>query len=293
MENSSNGTLGFLMAKGPLSQIVLAFVMAIVLYIILISLETIYISFMQVSNTRTIIEDATMDNTQSVEYSTNPMPSASLNNKMFRNLPHSDNERTGLEYSYSCFLLMKDDNFGDNDTSAFRHIFHKGSETLYPLMGPGVFVNTGTNSLRIYQNNTSTWYNYIDIQDIPINKWFHFVVLVKKNATEIYINGNLSGKITNDNAVIYQNYQKLYVFSDKRLSYNNNTYASIPSGNTYKVNGKASGLISRFYYYSYALTYTEIQDLMNMGPNPQLMTMNQDKPPYFIDNWWTGRNMLM
>jgi hypothetical protein len=295
MENSSNGTLGFLMAKGPLSQIVIAFVMAIILYIILISLETIYISFMQVSNTRTIIEDATMDNTQSMEYSTNPMPSVSLKNKMFRSLPNSDNERTGIEYSYSCFLLMKDDNFGDNDTSAFRHIFHKGSESLYPLMGPGVFVNTGENSLRIYQNNTSTWYNYIDIQDIPIKKWFHLVILVKNNATEIYINGNLSGKITNNNAIIYQNYQKLYVFSDKRIlpGYTNGTCPSMPIGETYKVNGKASGLISRFYYYSYALTYTEIQDLMNMGPNPQLLTVNQDKPPYFIDNWWTGRNMLM
>jgi hypothetical protein len=32
---------------------------------------------------------------------------------------------------------------------------------------------------------------------------------------------------------------------------------------------------------------------MNMGPNPQMVTNNLDKPPYFIDNWWTGRNMLM
>jgi hypothetical protein len=292
MENSSNGTLGFLMAKGPLSQIVLAFIMAIVLYIVLISLETIYISYKQVSNTRTIIEDATMDNTITMIYSTNPMPAVSLNNKKFRNLPHSDNERTGLEYSYACFLLLKEDNFNDS-TSGFRHIFHKGSSGLYPLMGPGVFVNGGQNSLRIYQNNTLSWYNYIDIPDIPVNKWFHFVLLVKNNATEIYINGNISGKITNNNAVIYQNYQDLTVFSDVRITLNHASCPSLPDSDTYMTFGKASALISRFYYYSYALTYTEIQDLLNMGPNPQILTTNQDKPPYSIDNWWTGRNMLM
>jgi len=293
MENSSKGPLGFLMAKGPLSQIVLAFVASIVLYIILVSLETIYISYNQVSNTRTIIQDETMDNSQTITYSTNPVASVSANNKMFRNLPHSDNERTGLEYSYACFLLIKDDNFSDNNTTAFRHIFHKGSDTLYPLLSPGVFVNTGTNSLRIYQNNTLTWYNYIDIQDIPIGKWFHLVVLVKNNATEIYVNGNVSGKITNDNAIVYQNYQNLHVFSDTRISLDYAKCPSIPEGNNYMILGKASGLISRFYYYSYALSYTEIQDLMNMGPNPVLLTTNQDKPPYSIDNWWTGKNMLM
>lgn len=295
MENSSNGSLGFLMAKGPLSQIVLAFVVSIVLYIVLISLETIYISFKQVTNTRTIIEDETTDDSKTMTYVTNPMPSVAENNRMFRKLPYSDNERTGIEYSYACFLLIKEGNFNANNTTAFKHIFHKGSEDLYPLLSPGVFVNAGENSLRIYQNNTSTWYNYIDVNDIPVGKWFHLVVLVKNNATEVYVNGNISGKITNDNSVIYQNYQDLHLFSDKRIDpgYSHSRYGSIPEGEIYNVIGKMSGSISRFYYYSYALSYTEIQDLINMGPNPKILTTNQDKPPYFIDNWWTGTNMLM
>jgi hypothetical protein len=235
-----------------------------------------------------------MDTGKSQIYTTNPTTVASKDNKMFRNLPHSDNERTGIEYSYACFLLLTDDNFDDNNTNGFRHIFNKGSKKLYPLMSPGVFVNSGKNSLRIFQNNTLTWYNYIDIDDIPIGKWFHLVVLVKNNATEIYVNGNIAGKITNNNAIIYQNYQNLYVFTDdERYTFNNGRYPSMPIGDEYIVHGKAKGYISRFYYYSYALSYTEIQDLMNMGPNPVILTSNQDKPPYFIDNWWTGKNMLM
>jgi hypothetical protein len=246
---------------------------------------------MQVSRTRTVIQDETMTSDITKTYVTNPIPSQT-EKKNFRNLPHSDNERTGIEYSYSCFLLLKESNFNENTTS-LRHIFHKGSEKLYPLLGPAVFVNAGENSLRIYQNTTLTWNNYVDIQDIPVGKWFHFVLLVKNNATEIYINGNVAAKISNENCIIYQNYQNLYVFSDGRINYNKTQLASLQENEVYTVLGRAEALISRFYYYSYALSYTEIQDLMNMGPNPKIEMSDMDKPPYFIDNWWTGRNMLM
>ena len=218
--------------------------------------------------------------------------------KNYRNLVHSQNEKTGIEYSYSCFLLLDEGNFVDN-TSAYKHIFHRGYRTGFPLLGPGLFVNAGTNTLRLYQNNTLTWYNYIDINDIPIKKWFHLVILVKNNATEVYVNGNLSAKLTNNNAVVYQNYQPLHLFrsytnpiENLNIRTNANT-PSIPSGETFDINQKASGNISRFNYYSYALSFTEIQDLMNIGPNPKTKIDVFDKPPYFIDNWWTGRNMLM
>ena len=280
------------MAKGPLSQIVLAFVMSVVLYIILIALETVYISYMQVSRTRTVIKDETVSNGTVQTYTTNPI-ATEIENKHFRNLPYSDNERSGIEYSYACFLYIKEETF-ENNISSYRHIFHKGSESLYPLLGPGVFINAGENTLRIYQNTTLTWHNHVDIQDIPVGKWFHFVLLVKNNATEIYINGNIAGKIANDNCIIYQNYQNLYVFVDnKRPDFTSATLPSLTEGESYKIIGSAKGMMSRFYYYSYALSYTEIQDLMNMGPNPKIDTTDMDKPPYFIDNWWTGRNMLM
>lgn len=295
MENTSNNSLSFLMAKGPLSQIVLAFIMSVVLYIVLISLEAVYISYKHVSGTRTIIKDETVDSSHQLTYITNPTPPGSTS-KYFRDIRHSSNERSGIEFSYSCFLLIKKGNYEDNNINAHRHIFHKGSDTLYPLMSPGVFVNAGTNTLRIYQNNTKTWYNYIDVNDIPIDKWFHLVVLVKDNATEVYINGNLAGKLQNPGSIIYQNYQDFHIFSDIRTptgGYNNAALASIPTGEVYNIIGRGVGLISRLYYYSYALTYTEIQDLMNKGPNPIIETDTQDKPPYSIDNWWTGTSMLM
>jgi hypothetical protein len=289
MENSYTETSSFLLGKGPLSQIVIAFVISIGLYIVLLSLEAVYISYKEVSRTHTVISDKTLPNTKTVIYSVNP---ANIGTHDYRNLVHSQNEKTGIEYSYACFLLLDESNFGDS-TSSYRHLFHRGYGTGFPLLGPGLFINAGTNTLRLYQNNTLTWYNYIDINDIPIKKWFHLVILVKNNATEIYVNGNLSAKLTNNNAVVYQNYQPLYLFQDLRINRTSANTPSIPEGETFNVIGKASGQISRFNYYSYALSFTEIQDLMNIGPNPQMDTDNIDKPPYFIDNWWTGRNMLM
>jgi hypothetical protein len=291
MENSYTETSSFLLGKGPLSQIVIAFILSVALYIALLSLEAIYVSYKQVSRTHTEIEDKTLSSTIPVIYSVNPKNIGTPN---YRNLVHSQNEKTGIEYSYSCFLLLNQDNFTPNNISAYKHIFHRGYDTGFPLLGPGLFVNAGTNTLRLYQNNTLTWYNYIDINDIPITKWFHLVILAKNNATEIYVNGNLSAKLTNNNAVLYQNYQPLYLFENLTVTSKTNANTpSIPNGETFNVIGNASGLISRFHYYSYALSFTEIQDLMNMGPNPQMVTNNLDKPPYFIDNWWTGRNMLM
>ena len=52
-------------------------------------------------------------------------------------------------------------------------------------MSPSVFVLDESNTLRVYQNSTTTWNNYVDVQNIPIDKWFHLVVLARNNGVEI------------------------------------------------------------------------------------------------------------
>ena len=295
MENTSAGPVAFLKAKGPLSQIVLAVIIATVLYIILLSLEIVYISYIQVANTKVDIVGGgglTLNSSTYATYTSN----TNLDGKdgSFRDLRYSDNEKTGIEYSYSCFLNISPDTFSDG-TTELRHVFHKGSERFYPLLSPGVFVLGNANTLRIFQNTSTNWYNYIDVPNLPVGKWFHLVVLVKNNATEIYINGNLGAKLSSAGGVIYQNYQNLYVFKknsmDAALTQAN--MLSIPEGESFKVNKSITGSISQFYYFSYALSYTEIQDMLNMGPNPVVVDNNVDKPPYFLDNWWTGKDNLM
>ena len=76
-------------------------------------------------------------------------------------LPMSDNERTGVEFSYAFFLWVNPASFGNDE--GLKHIFHKGNPTPFPLMAPGVFMKNNTNTLRVYMNSSKTWNNYIDI----------------------------------------------------------------------------------------------------------------------------------
>jgi hypothetical protein len=49
------------------------------------------------------------------------------------------------------------------------------------------------------------------------------------------------------------------------------------------------GMISRLNYFSYALCYAEIQQLMNEGPSSKIesaLTVT-NIPPYLDDTWWT------
>jgi hypothetical protein len=59
--------------------------------------------------------------------------------------------------------------------------------------------------------------------------------------------------------------------------------------NGFTVFGALKGMLSRLTYFSYALSYAEIQQLMNEGPSSKmdsgLNTANM--PPYLDDTWWT------
>jgi hypothetical protein len=61
----------------------------------------------------------------------------------------------------------------------------------------------------------------------------------------------------------------------------------LPPGDNLVYNGKFDGSISNMFYYSYALTYSEIMANMNLGPNKDIESEREDIPPYFIDSWWS------
>lgn len=105
----------------------------------------------------------------------------------------SKDERNGTEYSYSCFISVQQDTF-TGEKGSFKHVFSKGSKGIYPLMAPGVFFHADKNTLRVYQNTSMAWNNYIDIENFPIKKWVHLVVMVKGKALDVYINGNLANR---------------------------------------------------------------------------------------------------
>jgi len=120
-----------------------------------------------------------------------------------------------------------------------------------------------------------------------VKKWVHVVVAARDNAIEIYINGNLSKKMKLRNSVFYQNFQDLFVFSQQ--SPFSLSSAMVPSlkGDTFQFWGPFRGNLSSLYYYSYALSYTEIDSLLREGPSSRAcIGQSQDTPPYLQDNWW-------
>jgi len=276
----SSGPLGYVMGKGTVAQLLLSLVLAIVVYILFMSLELLYKSLIAVAGTKVNVLALTVNaEDKPREFEQNP---AARNPKL---LPMSDNERTGVEFSYSFFLWVNPGTFGNDD--GLKHIFHKGNPTPFPLMAPGVFMKNNTNTLRVYMNSSKTWNNYIDIDNIPVKKWVHVALVAHNNTVEVYINGNLAQKLNVDGGVLYQNFGNLYMFSQRPTSLNP---VAIPSlkGESFRVFGTFSGSTSRFSYYSYALSYTEIQALINEGVNKQVETNGQDSPPYLQDNWWTS-----
>jgi hypothetical protein len=178
----------------------------------------------------------------------------------------SKNERNGAEYSYSCFIHTSPNNFENDATkkstnSTLRHIFHKGSPSIYPLMAPGVFMKSDTNVLRIYHNSTKTWNNYIDIHNIPMDKWVHLVVMLKGNFLDIYVNGNLANRMKFDD-VPKLNYSDFYLLYDFKNAKSTNS-----DSNMMLSDGPLDGYVSRVKYFAYALSYTQIDLLLREGPN--------------------------
>ncbi len=283
MNNSANSAQSFLMGSGVLSQLILVLVLALILYIVMMTLESMYILWSKAEGSRVDVfpyRANAQNNTEIIAQ--NPAISSAVI------LPPSFNERTGIEYSYSFFLLLNSNGFsapGASTTTTLKHVFHKGYTKMFPLMSPGVFIHSNTNTMRVYVNSTKKILNYVDVPNVPVNKWVHVVLIARKNALEVYINGNIIKKLSVD-GVLMQNYQDLILFSQRagiRLGEGTDT-------NAMQVAGPFNGDLASLTYFSYAISYSEIQGLNAVGPSKETKKGGAADvaSPYLADNWWTS-----
>ena len=115
-------------------------------------------------------------------------------------------------------------------------------------------------------------------------------------------NGNLKRKLSlSGKTPPYQNYGNVYLFSSRKVSLRAAAVKSLDNDPEFKVgagnvnsqtmlsmDGSAKGLVSRVFYYRYALTYSEIQAVMNMGPSSKVVGSDSSvMTPYLSDTWWT------
>jgi hypothetical protein len=277
-------------------QILVALVVAIVIFLIFLVMETLYKAYLSYGYARIDVYPVTGSNPKT--FVQDP------NNAGNKTLPYSENQLTGIEFSYSVFLYISDKTFGSDssDLAGWKNVFYKGyTSGPFPLLGPGVFVGSDPTTqsaatLRVVMNTYDNWYNPIDVKQIPVNKWFHLALVLRKNTMEVYVNGNLANKKSFAGTLPYQNYQPLNFFSNRKnapaqefTSTETTIKRNIPAGDNLYVTGAATGYISNMVYFTYAMTYSEIQNAMNIGPSNEFDQENMDRPPYLIDSWWTQR----
>jgi hypothetical protein len=274
-------------------QIVIALVIAAAIFFTFMVLEQLYKAYISYNSARVDVYPYTGNVTK--EFKQDP------NNPMNTTLSVSDNQLTGIEFTYATFIYVSDDT--DSSEEGWKTLFYKGyNSSPFPLCGPGVFVSSSSASndgpvLRVVMNTYDNWFNTIDVKQIPFNKWFHLALALRKNTLEVYVNGNLAAKKTFAGTLPYQNYQSLNLFPNNRLlpanfkneASNGTNKHGIPPGENFIINGKAIGYISNMTYYRYAVSYSEIQAHMSLGPSNKFDNNGMDKPPYLIDTWWTQR----
>lgn len=178
-------------------------------------------------------------------------------------LHRSQNELGGLEFTYAFWIYINDFTYKHGQ---WKHILHKGNHNSWPNRAPGIWLHPKDNAMRFYMNTfDSIAGNYIDIGNIPIEKWFHVTVVVNQLTMDVYINGNLrkSHKFT---SIPKQNYGDLFIMNNRGFD----------------------GYLSRMVYYNYSVPYSEIDSLIAMGPNVINCGMKEDVPPYLTPGWWTS-----
>ena len=201
----------------------------------------------------------------------------------------SINERSGIEFAYSFFINVNPATFSGEDT--LKHVFHKGFMSPWPLMGPGVFIRANTNTMRVFINTHANPYTYVDIKNIPVQKWFHVVLNCFKEGLDVYINGNLANRLPFKNTVPYQNFQNIHFFTKAHFSnYTSSKIAALTDGATMNINGSFQGQFASLKYARYSLSTFEIERLLGEGPSSTQRKPPQQLPPYLSDTWWSNQN---
>ena len=279
-------------SSDTVTDILMGIAIVVLLYIGLATAEFIYKSIMSMWVDKVeLFPDTYASGTRMFTALQNPRNPAAKTANL------SDNQRSGVEFSYAMFVFLKSECFASGEQKLL-HILHKGYNKPYPLMAPGIFTWGNKNTIRIFMNSYDSWNNWSEVENIPVDKWFHLVVSCKGNTLFVYINGSLKQKVTlSGNTPPYQNYGDVYLFSPRKMAVSKTITTSLASDPEFKgmgsnsslqFGGAASGMVSRVYYFSYALSYTEIQKLMNMGPSSVMSGPDMSMTPYLSDTWWVN-----
>jgi hypothetical protein len=267
-------TQEFLTANTAISHFV-TFMLCILLFIIIIQVGAKYIMYLFGPQYNPYLINGMVSAQEQIIISANPNISDSI--PIYRSVDQTQ----GVEFSWSVWFIVQDVLKEISQPNNVGTIFTKGLQNAnIPYLGvsPGLFLRRDTvdnsyinelvASISTFDgiSKSSSLYETISIPNIPMKKWVCCTIRVQGTYVDVYINGVLTQRKILAN-LPQQNYGDTYI-GDIKASF--------------------KGYISALRYYSYAISYEEIQSLFASGPS--LITLsNQNLPPasdYLSMNWF-------
>ena len=266
-KNVLNASSDFLAANSLIAKFVFIILLLIV-FMILFSLGTAFISYM-VSPTKTP-RFVTGVRSGSRFKQIAQDPNAGGAQVVFR----SNNQESGIEFTWELWLKVdglrtKAANAGNNND--YSHIFHKGNQQYIESgsnmgvaktnNGPGLYLLNDASSVGVisfFQNVVSPTGGsqlsdkQLNINNIPLGKWFHLALRLKNRVLDAYVNGQIAAR-TIFKEIPKQNYDDVYLCDG--------IYGGFP------------GSICDLRYFDRALSVFEINSIVSRGPN---LAMNDD-----------------
>lgn len=208
-----------------------------------------------------------------VAFDQNPSSSSSAT------ILRSDNQRGGIEFTWSIWMYVNN----DRDHDKYRHVFSKGNPEqyaksysspydtpektgiMYPNNAPGLYLAPHKNSLLLIMNSFETIDEEIEIDNIPLNKWFNVIIRVKNKSLDVFMNGIIT-KSKQLATPPKQNYDKVFLH----------------------LNSGFSGYSSNLWYWNYAVGTNTVTNIVDSGPDTTLTggPMTDLNADYLSSKWY-------
>jgi hypothetical protein len=263
--NYINGSSDFLRSNSIIARIAFL-ILAIFIFVVVLRLGIILLSWAFSPSKSPTLIDGMIDAKEMHIISQDP------NNKGNIPIIRSDNERGGIEFTWSTWIYINDLTY---KSGQYRHIFHKGNDRInyenenagmvFPNNAPGLYIGPNKNELVVVMNTFKNITEQISIDNIPVKKWVNVIIRCNGNILDTFINGTLTRRHILK-SVAKQNYGDVYI----------------------SMNGGFDGYTSHLKYYDYAIGTSKVQDIIRGGPNLKMKSDNltQSKNPQYLAMRW-------
>lgn len=245
-------------------------------FILLISLGSYILSLIFSNNHTPFLLNGMIDSRQMQVIAQDPSKKGAVP------IIRSNNEREGLEFTWSVWIFVDDFSYKEHE---YKHVFHKGNNNInlsgsktginFPNNAPGLYINPDVNAITIIMNTFDTINDEVVVNNLPLNKWVNIIIRVtKQNQLDVYINGTLT-KRHMLNGIPKQNYGDVYV----------------------SLNGGFSGNTSDLRYFDTAIGTSKIQSIVNKGPSTKAsssmgsLDLEKDSNKYLSNRWYLSSVM--